>query len=266
MGNKITIGQYIPGEDWIHKLDPRVKIALTFVFLIAIFFIESFWLFIPVVVYIAAIVAICRIPFGTLLRGLRPILFIVILTFFLNLLTTEGEILFQWGFLKVTKEGLIRSSFVSIRLVLLVLGTSLMTLTTSPTELTDGLESIMSPLKAIKFPAHELAMMISIALRFIPTLFEESEKIMKAQMARGADFESGNIFNRAKNMIPLLVPLFINSFRRAGELATAMEARCYRGGEGRTRLNPLKMTAKDTVTLLLGTLFFVGLASWRFIA
>lgn len=253
----MSLGQYIPGSSFIHKLDPRVKIAITILYMIAIFFVNSFIMYLPMVIYILLVVKIAGLDLRRMLKSLRPLLFIIIFTSVLNIITTPGEELFKIWKVVITKEGLIRAIFMSLRLILLVLGTSLMTLTTSPISLTDGLESIFSPLKVIKFPAHELSMMISISLRFIPTLFDEADKIRKAQMARGADFESGNVFRRAKNMIPLLVPLFINSFRRADELAVAMESRCYRGSEGRTRLNPLKMESKDLITLAGAIVVFI---------
>lgn len=257
---RVTIGQYLQGDSFIHRLDPRVKIVLTLLFMVIVFFVDHMVGYLPLFLYIVAIMFVAEVPWKSLLRGLRPILMIVILTTIINLLTTPGQLLAEFWIFDITREGLEKSIFIAVRIVLLVMGTSLMTLTTSPISMTDGLEALMSPLRVIHFPAHELAMMISIALRFIPTLFQESEKIMKAQKARGADFESGNILNRAKAMIPLMVPLFINAFHRAEELATAMEARCYRGGEGRTRLNPLHMQTVDIVTLVVVSIFFLVVA------
>lgn len=265
MLDNITIGQYFPGDSTIHKLDPRVKIAAVALYIIGIFMINKFVVFIPVAIMIGLILYITKIPVKSVLKGLRPILFIIILTFVINIFMTPGEVIFQLGIFKITKEGLRTGSFMACRLIFLVLGTSLLTLTTSPIFLTDGLEDIMSPLSKIGFPSHQLAMMMTIALRFIPTLFEETEKIKKAQMARGADFESGNIIKRAKNMIPLLVPLFINAFRRADELAVAMEARCYRGGENKTRLNELKYDKKDIVAYIIIILIFIGIIATRYI-
>ena len=212
--------------------------------------------------FFGSIVAISQIPPKYVIKGLRPLLFIIILTFILNIFFTSGEtVLFRLGFLVLTKEGLLQGVFMALRLMFLVSGTSLLTLTTSPIALTDGIESLLNPLKVIKFPAHELAMMMTIALRFIPTLLEETDKIMKAQMARGADFESGNILQRAKALVPLLVPLFISAFRRADELAMAMEARCYRGGDNRTRMKVLRVDRRDYIALGF-TLLFILLIIW----
>lgn len=256
----ITIGQYFPGKTFVHELDARVKILLTLVYIIVIFFIESFYGYGLIFLTIIAITVISKIPVSYLAKGLKPLWVIISLTLIINIFFTPGknEILSVWR-LSITEEGLETGILMALRLVLLVLGTSLLTLTTSPLTLTDGIENLLSPLKVIKFPAHELAMMMTIALRFIPTLLEETDKIMKAQKARGADFETGNIFERAKALVPLLVPLFISAFRRADELALAMEARCYRGGEGRTRMKALKMTAKDVVTLIGVTGLFVAI-------
>lgn len=253
----ITIGQYIPGESIVHRTDPRIKIGIIALFMITLFVIQNLLLYIPVAISILVVLKLSHLEAKYVIKGLKPLRMIIILTFVINALVTPGVILFQFGFLTLTTEGLVRASFMAIRLILLVVGTSILTLTTSPIELTDGLESLFNPLKRFGFPAHELAMMMTIALRFIPTLIEESEKIMKAQKARGADFESGNIINRAKNLVPLLVPLFINSLRRADELATAMEARCYRGGDFRTRLNPLELEKKDWMVFAVAASFCV---------
>ena len=255
MFKDMTIGQYLPYDSIVHKLDPRIKIAIVGLFMVAVFMVNSIYLYIPIFLGLVIGMIVSKIPPAYVIKGIKPLRFLIILTFIINALVTPGEILAEIWVFTITKEGILRASFMAIRLILLVMGTSMLTLTTSPIELTDGLESIFNPLKRLGFPAHELAMMMTIALRFIPTLIEESDKIMKAQMARGADFESGNLINRAKNLVPLLVPLFINSLRRADELATAMEARCYRGGEGRTRLNELKTTPKDYVALAIVILF-----------
>lgn len=260
MNERVTIGQYIPGDSFIHRLDPRIKLVITILFIVLIFFIDSIVGFGIFFAFILGVMFVAQIPFMRLMKGLRPILFIILFTFFLNVFTTPGRSVFQFWIVNFTEEGLYKGAFTSVRLVLLVFGTTMLTLTTSPLELTDGIESLLKPLSVIKFPAHELAMMISIALSFIPTLFEEADKIRRAQMARGADFESGNVLNRAKAMIPLLVPLFLNSFRRAEELGTAMEARCYRGGKGRTRLNPLRLEVKDILALILTAAFFITVA------
>ena len=261
----ITIGQYFPGRSFVHLLDPRVKIVISFLFIILIFFVKSCLGYAFVFLFLATVVAVSEIPPKYVIKGLRPLLFIILLTFFLNIFFTGGEtVLWKAGFLVLTKEGLLQGVFMALRLIFLVSGTSLLTLTTSPIALTDGIESLLTPLKVIKFPAHELAMMMTIALRFIPTLLEETDKIMKAQMARGADFESGNILQRAKALVPLLVPLFISAFRRADELAMAMESRCYRGGDNRTRMKVLKVDKRDYVAILF-TLGFSLLVIWDYI-
>jgi energy-coupling factor transport system permease protein len=257
MMRNITIGQYIPGESVIHRLDPRTKIIATFLYIVLLFLVNTFSGYACSALLILLAVALSRLPIKYILRGIRPLAFIIILTLSLHFFMTEGHVIFQVGFLKVTQEGVVRGLMMVSRLVLLVVGTSILTLTTSPILLTDGIESLLKPLKGLGVPAHELAMMMTIALRFIPTLIEETEKIMKAQMARGADFESGNIFQRAKSLIPILIPLFINAFRRADDLAVAMEARGYRGGEGRTRFRVLRFTYKDVVALIFVAVFVV---------
>lgn len=258
----ITIGQYFPGESPIHKLDPRVKIVLTFTFIILIFFVQTYWAYVGILAYIGAITLLSRIPVRYLLRGLKPLLFIIVITFVINMFFTTGErVILKWRFIVLTWEGIHQAVFMALRLIFLVVGTSLLTLTTSPIALTDGIEQLLNPLKAIKFPAHELAMMMTIALRFIPTLLEETDKIMKAQMARGADFESGNILQRARSLVPLLVPLFISAFRRADELAMAMESRCYRGGENRTRMKILRIHVRDYYAGLF-TLLLILFVLW----
>ncbi|ERI95332.1 cobalt transport protein [Clostridiales bacterium oral taxon 876 str. F0540] len=255
----ITIGQYVPGDSFIHKLDPRVKIIISIVYIASLFIVNNFEGYIFIIAFTGLSIAISKVPVRYIYKGLKPIFILLIFTALINIFMTSGDVLlFKWKFLRVYREGLILAAFMVLRLSFLIVGTSLLTLTTSPIELTDGIEKLLNPLKKIGVPAHELAMMMTIALRFIPTLMDETDKIMKAQMARGADFESGNIFNRAKNLIPLLVPLFISSFRRADELAMAMEARCYRGGEGRTRMKQLKLTSKDFIASL-ATLIYVAL-------
>lgn len=261
----ITIGQFFPGDTIVHKLDPRVKILITFVFIISLFFINKFYPYIFILGFILTTIKLSEVPFKYVFKGLKPLRFILIITFVINVFMTKGVVLFNIGPLEVTREGLNQAVFMALRLIFLIMGTSLLTLTTSPISLTDGIEKLLNPLKIIGLPAHELAMMMTIALRFIPTLLEETDKIMKAQMARGADFESGNILNRAKNLVPLLVPLFVNSFRRADELAMAMEARCYRGGEHRTRLNEIKIERIDYIAMIIITIFFGFLISTRYI-
>ena len=248
----ITLGQYMPGKTIVHRLDPRNKIILTILYIAIIFCVSSpIWYVIPLA-YVLLTTKLSGLKPKNLLKSIKPLRFLLLLTFLLNLFFSTGETVWlHWGVLKITKEGLLTAIHFGMRLVFLVAGTSLLTLTTSPIALSDGIEMLLKPLKVIRFPAHELAMMMTIALRFIPTLIEEADKIMKAQMARGADFESGNLLKRAKAMIPLLVPLFVSAFRRAGDLAMAMEARCYHGGEGRTRLRVLKYAMNDLWALLL---------------
>ena len=246
MMKNITMGQYYPVDSWVHRLDPRTKILLTVAMIVAVFLVKTLVGYGLILGFMYLVSKLSNIPFKMLLKGVKPLKFILVLTFLLNLFFNNGAtMLVEWGFLKISYEGLSQAVHYSLRLVFLVLGTSLMTLTTSPIALSDGIEMLLSPLKKLHFPAHELAMMMSIALRFIPTLMEEADKIMKAQMARGADFESGNLLARAKAMVPLLVPLFVSAFRRAGDLAMAMESRCYHGGENRTRLRVLKITKND---------------------
>lgn len=254
----ITIGQYYPTNSIIHKLDPRVKIMFTFIFMISLFVINTFLPYVFIVFVLATVIALSKIPFSYILRGVKAIIYLLLFTFVLNVLFTPGEtIIFNYGIIKITKEGLSLGLFMLIRLMLLIMGTSLLTLVTRPIQLTDALESMLSPFKKIGLPSHELAMMMTIALRFIPTLLDETDKIMKAQMARGADFESKNIVNRAKSMIPLLVPLFISAFRRADELAMAMEARCYHGGEGRTRLKQIKYEKRDYIAIAILIIYLI---------
>ncbi len=245
MLNNITLGQYYPVDSLVHRLDPRIKIVLTIVTLVAVFLVGTLAGYALILAFCLLVARLSNVPVRMLLKGIKPLRFILILTFFLNLFFTSGTELVHVGFVIITREGLRQAIHFSLRLVFLVMTTSLMTLTTSPIQLSDGMEMLFSPLKVIHFPAHELAMMMSIALRFIPTLMEETDKIMKAQKARGADFESGNLIQRAKSMIPLLVPLFVSAFRRAGDLALAMESRCYHGGEHRTRLRVLRITRMD---------------------
>ncbi len=251
----ITIGQYYRRESPIHRLDPRTKIIMTLVFIVAVFLVKSFAGFGFIALSLAAVIAISRVPLSFILRGLKPIFLIIIFTFALNMFMYDGKELFSIGPLTVTEEGFHTAVFMAIRLVLLIIGSSMLTLTTRPIQLTDGIESLLSPLKRIGVPSHELAMMMTIALRFIPTLLEETDKIMKAQQARGADFETGGLIRRGKAMVPILVPLFISAFRIAQDLALAMEARCYQGGEGRTRLNQIKFGGGDLVAALMTAMF-----------
>ena len=259
MLNNITMGQYYPTDSVVHRLDPLIKIVLTIGFIVGVFMIHTLWGYVLALAFVYFMSRMANVPFKMLMKGLKPLRIILVLTFLLNLFFSgEGTTLVHWGFILITQEGLTRAVHYCLRLVFLVVGTSLLTLTTSPVSLSDGLELLLTPLKKVHFPAHELAMMMTIALRFIPTLLDETDKIMKAQMARGADFESGNLFARAKSMVPLLVPLFVSAFRRAGDLAMAMESRCYRGGEGRTRLRVLKLTRADLYACLVMAVF-IGL-------
>ena len=250
MMKNITMGQYYPVDSFVHRLDPRMKIILTILMIVAVFMVHSLVGYAIVLGFVYLTARMANVPFKMLIKGLKPLRLILILTFVLNLFFNSGEtVLFHWSFITLTAEGLSTAVHYTLRLGFLVLGTSLLTLTTSPVTLADGIELLLSPFKRFHFPAHELAMMMTIALRFIPTLLEEADKIMKAQMARGADFESGNLMARAKAMIPLLVPLFVSAFRRAGDLAMAMEDRCYHGGENRTRLRVLRITRNDWISL-----------------
>ncbi|MBP3312645.1 MAG: energy-coupling factor transporter transmembrane protein EcfT [Butyricicoccus sp.] len=252
----ITIGQFFPGNSAVHRVDPRVKIVLVIAMIVALFLAGGPVSYALMAGYLFAIIYISKVHFKMVVRGLKPILFIVIFTAVLNLFYTPGEELWSWGFLHITKEGILVAIEMVIRIMLLIIGTSMLTYTTSPIDLTDGLERLMGPLKKIHVPVHELAMMMSIALRFIPTLIEETEKIISAQKARGADFESGNVVQRAKAMVPILVPLFISAFRRADELATAMECRLYRGDEGRTRMKQLKIARVDYGAVAVSAVVF----------
>lgn len=259
----ITIGQYIPGESFIHKLDPRTKILISFLFIISLFIIDKFVGYIFVVAFLALVVYIAKISPRYLYKGLKPVFLLIALTAILNIfMLREGRPIFHFGFIKIYESGIRTAFFMAIRLILLIMGTSILTLTTSPIELTDGIERLLKPIG--KEIAHELAMMMTIALRFIPTLIDETDKIMKAQKARGADFETGGLIQKAKSLIPLLVPLFISSFRRADELAMAMEARCYRGGTGRTRMKVLKFTSKDFIAFGVFALLFASTLIVRF--
>ena len=249
----ITLGQYFPGSSPVHKLDPRTKLIAVLLYIIALFLASWFVSYAVMFLVLAGSVAISRVPIKSLVSGMKPVVFILVFTALLNLFYTPGEhILAQFWIFTITLEGVFQAFFMVVRILMLIAGTFLLTYTTSPIMLTDGLESLLSPLKAIKVPVHELAMMMSIALRFIPTLIEETDKIMSAQKARGADFETGNLFQKAKALVPLLVPLFISAFRRADELAVAMECRCYHGGEGRTRLRQLKYRRADWAVIVLG--------------
>ena len=259
----ITLGQYYPVNSVLHRLDPRTKLFGTMVFIISLFIADNLWAYLAATLFLAVAVHFSHVPFKFMVRGLKAIVFLLLISVSFNLFLTQGEVIFRLWFLKITKEGIRTAGFMGIRLIYLVVGSSIMTLTTTPNELTDGLEKSLGFLKRIRVPVHEVSMMMSIALRFIPILVEETDKIMKAQMARGADFESGNLIQKAKNMIPLLVPLFISAFRRATDLAMAMEARCYRGGEGRTKMKPLHYAGRDGVTYLVYLIYLAVIVVLR---
>jgi len=261
MFKDLTLGQFFPGDSFVHRLDPRTKICLSLIFIVLVFLANSILGFALLVLFILLVAIITKIPLKFMIRGLKTIMFFIVLTAFFNLFLSTGTVIWQWRFLKITDRGLELALTMIARLVLLIFGTSILTLTTSPIALTDGIEALLRPFKKIKLPVHELAMMMTIALRFIPTLIDETDKIIKAQTARGTDFESGNLIRRAKALIPILIPLFISSFRRADDLALAMECRCYNGGENRTRMKVLEMKAIDFVgwgvTLALGVIVII---------
>ena len=249
----ITLGQFFPGATIVHRLDPRTKLILTLVYITALLMAKGFIAYALMFTVLITCLSLSRIKPKTAVRGLKPVIIIILFTAVLNIFLTGGEtVLFEYRFISITKEGLLNAFFMGTRFVMLIIGTFLLTYTTSPIALTDGLETMLNPLKKIKLPIHELAMMMSIALRFIPALIEETDKIMSAQKARGADFETGGLVKRARAILPLIIPLFISQFRRADELAVAMESRCYHGGEGRTRMKVLKMAARDYLALFSG--------------
>lgn len=255
----ITIGQYYPAKSILHRLDPRVKIVCTLLFLISLFLQKSILGYLIAAVFLGTVIKISRVPFKFIVKGLKPIVMLLMITVVFNLfLTKGGEVLFHKWIFTVTEQGLSTAVFMAIRLTFLIIGSSLMTFTTTPNSLTDGIEKLLHPLNKIRVPVHEIAMMMSIALRFIPILLEETDKIMKAQIARGADLESGNIIQKAKAMIPILVPLFVSAFRRANDLAMAMESRCYRGGDGRTKMKPLVYGTRDRMAYIITIVYVVA--------
>lgn len=254
----ITLGQYYPAESAVHSLDPRVKIIGTFMYIISLFLVRDIWGYAVALLFLASMIFISKVPVSYMVRGLKGILFILIFTAVFNVFLTPGEVIWSFGSINATREGLRIAIRMVIRLIFLVMGTSIMTLTTTPNQLTDGLEKVMRPMRHMGVPVHEVAMMMSIALSFIPILIEELDKIMKAQSARGADFESKKLSVRMKSMVPILVPLFVSAFRRAGDLANAMEARCYHGGEGRTRMKPLRYGKHDFCAYLILTLYLAA--------
>ena len=254
----ITIGQYYPAESRIHRLDPRVKIVCTLLFLVSLFIQNSLLGYVIATIYLGTVIHLSKVPLKYIVKGLKPVVILLFFTVIMNLfLTRSGDLLVHFWIFTITEGGLRTSVFMAIRLMYLVAGSSIMTFTTSPNGLTDGMEKLLHPLNRLNVPVHEVAMMMSIALRFIPILLEETDKIMKAQQARGADFESGNIIQRAKAMVPILVPLFVSAFRRANDLAMAMESRCYHGGEGRTKMKPLRYKSRDRIAYMLTLIYLV---------
>ena len=256
----ITLGQYFPGNSLLHRLDPRMKLVLTLLFIVLVFLPKNWWGLLAVVLFLAVVVALSRLPVRLMWRSIKPILFLILFTAVLNMLYVDsGTTLFEWRFIHVTTGGVQNAVFIAVRILCLIVGSSLLTYTTTPTALTDGIERLLAPLKWIKVNPHELAMMMTIALRFIPTLMEETDKIMAAQKARGADMESGGLMSRVRALVPILIPLFVSSFRRAYDLAMAMECRCYQGGEGRTRMKQLTTAPRDWVALAVYLLVLAGL-------
>ncbi len=259
MIREITFGQYYQTESVIHNLDPRVKLVGTVLYIISLFLYKEAAPFLLGVLFLAMTIRLSNVPLKYMVRGLKAVVILLVITAAFQIFLTKGEVIATIGSLTITKEGLVNAVFIALRLIFLIVGSSLMTLTTTPTQLTDGLEKLLGPLKKIKVPIHEISMMMSIALRFIPILLEETDKIMKAQMARGAEFDSGNMMKKVKAMVPLLVPLFISAFRRANDLAMAMEARCYQGGDGRTKMKPLKYKKRDAVAYLILIIYFAAM-------
>lgn len=255
MIREITLGQYYETDSVIHRLDPRTKLVGTLLFVISLFIFKNVASFVVATVFLVSVIKLSRVPLSFILKGMKSIVFLMAITVLFNLFLTPGEELVHFWKLSISYQGLKAALFMIVRLSYLILGSSLMTLTTTPNNLTDGMEKLLKPMEKIKMPVHEVAMMMSIALRFIPILIEETDKIMKAQMARGADFETGGLIKKAKNMVPLLVPLFVSAFRRANDLAMAMEARCYKGGDGRTKMKPLKYSKGDKVSYVLLLLY-----------
>lgn len=260
----MTLGQYYPGNSFLHKMDPRAKILCTMIFICAIFLANNPWSYLVVTLFTALCISLSGVPFRLIVKAVKPLWVILVFTLVIHLLTTPGTEIFRLGPVKITEEGVRNGVFMTLRLVFLIAFSSLLTYTTSPVVLTDGIEALLMPFRRFGVPAHELAMMMTIALRFIPTLLEETDRIMKAQSSRGADFTAGNIWQKAKSMVPLLVPLFISAFRRADDLATAMEARCYRGGEGRTKMHRLVYTGNDRIAFAAVLVVVAVLAAMYF--
>ncbi len=261
----ITLGQYYPVESILHKMDPRVKLVGTLAFIISLFLFDNIYGYVVATIFLVMTIKVSKVPFSFMIKGLKAIVILMLITVIFNLFLTPGDALVSFWKFTITKQGIRTAVFMMVRLTYLIIGSSIMTLVTTPNNLTDGMEKLMNPLRLIKVPVHEVAMMMSIALSFIPILLEETDKIMKAQMARGADFESGNLINKAKSLVPLLVPLFVSAFRRANDLAMAMEARCYRGGEGRTKMKPLIYQKRDFVAYIVILTYFVSVIMVNYI-
>ncbi len=255
----ITLGQYYPADSPIHRLDPRVKLSATLLFIVSMFLFHTFVGYVVAGICLAAVIVISKVPFRFMMKGMKAIWFLLIFTMFFNIFLTDGTVIFEWKFIKITQEGLTTAAFMGLRLFFLITGSSLMTLTTTPNQLTSGMETGLRWMKKIHVPVHEIAMMMSIALRFIPILMEETDRIMKAQQARGADFDEGKFRDRIRALVPVFVPLFVSAFRRANELAMAMEARCYRGDEGRTSMKPLRYSKRDAVAYLSLLLYMAAI-------
>lgn len=255
----ITIGQFYPTKSLIHDLDPRVKVVVTFLYLISLFIFKSFFGYLVVTLFLFSLIKLSNVPFGYIVKGLKAIVLLLLFTALFNVLWTPGIVVFEWKFISITKQGIRQGVFMALRLIYLILGSSLMTFTTTPNQLTDALESVLSPLKKIKVPVHDFAMMMSLALRFIPILLEETNRIINAQSARGADFEEGNILKRLKTMVSILVPLLVSSMKRAYDLAMAMESRCYQGGDSRTKMKPLVYCRSDYIAYAISVFYLVVL-------
>ena len=261
----ITLGQYYQADSPLHKMDPRVKLIGTIVYIISLFLYRNLTVYMIALLFLVMVVKLSKVPLSFIVRGLKPIVILLMITAVFNMFLTKGDPIFTFWKFQLTWEGIFNAFYLCVRLIFLIIGSSLMTLTTTPNQLTDGMESLLGPLKKVKVPVHEIAMMMSIALRFIPILMEETDRIMKAQKARGADFESGNLIQKAKSMVPLLVPLFISAFRRANDLAMAMEARCYRGGQNRTRLHRMAYGKGDAVGTVVLIAYITGLIALRIV-
>lgn len=266
MIREITIGQYYQADSVIHKMDPRFKLIATCIYIVSLFIFKNTYVYCMALIFLLSVITMSKVPLSFVFRGMKAVIMLLMVTVIFNIFMVDGQVIWSYKALKITKEGIDNALFMGVRLTMLITGSSIMTYTTTPSQLTDGMESVLGPLKIFKVPVHEISMMMSIALRFIPILMEETDKIMKAQLARGADFESGNIIKKGKSLIPVIIPLFVSAFRRANDLAMAMEARCYRGGDGRTKMKPLIYKTRDyvgyvVIFLYLGVLIALGILS-----